>query len=53
MDIKIRILRWEHAIEDNPAVLALGIIVLLTVVFIAIMFIDAFLKNRQKKKRKR
>jgi hypothetical protein len=53
MDIKTHILRWEREIQENPAVLALGIIILLAVVFIAAMLIDGFIKNRQKKKRKR
>ncbi|HWF18065.1 MAG TPA: hypothetical protein VG754_02310 [Verrucomicrobiae bacterium] len=53
MDIKTRILRWEHSIQDNPAVLALGIIVALAVVFIGAIYLDVYLKARKRKKRKR
>jgi hypothetical protein len=53
MDIKTHILRWERDIQQNPAVLVLGIIILLAVIFIGAMLIDGFIKDRQKKKRKR
>jgi hypothetical protein len=53
MDLKTHILRWERDIRENPAVLALAIIVILTVAFLSAMFIDGFLKNRQNHKRKR
>ena len=53
MDIKLKILRWEKSVADNPAVLVLEIIVTLTVIFLACLFLDAYLKRRKKKKRKR
>ena len=51
MDIKLSILRWEHSVEENPAVLALEIIVVVAVVFISMMFIDGWLKKRKKNKK--
>ncbi|MDB6021865.1 MAG: hypothetical protein JWQ04_1722 [Pedosphaera sp.] len=53
MDIKTRILRWEHAVEENPAVLVLVIIVALAVVLFGAIYIDGYLKQRKKNKRKR
>jgi hypothetical protein len=53
MDIKTHILRWERDIQENPAVLVLAIIILLTTAFISAILIDGFIKDRQKKKRKR
>ena len=53
MDIKTRILRWEFSIEENPAVLVLVILVVLTVIFIGAIFLDGYFKRRKKNKRKR
>ena len=53
MDLKTRILRWEHSIQENPAMLVLGIIVVITVVFIGAIFVDAFLKKRKERRRGR
>lgn len=53
MDFKTRILIWERSIRENPAVLALMIIVALAVVFVGMIFLDGYLKNRKKKRRRR
>ncbi|HEX3797728.1 MAG TPA: hypothetical protein VH413_03430 [Verrucomicrobiae bacterium] len=53
MDMHTEILRWERAIEENPAIAVLMVIVLITVVFIAAVLIDGHLKNRAKKQRRR
>ena len=37
MDTHTRILRWERAIQENPAIIVLAIIVLLTVIFIGVL----------------
>jgi len=53
MDLKTRILRWERWIEDDPAMLVLIILVVLTVIFIGVVYLDAYLKKRREKRRKR
>ncbi len=53
MDIKLRILRWQQAIEDNPAVLVLVIIVLVTALFILTVLVDGYVKKRKDKKHQR
>jgi hypothetical protein len=53
MDIKLHILRWQQASEDNPAVLVLAIIVLLTALFIITVLVDGYLKKRKDKKHQR
>lgn len=53
MDIKTRILSWQHAIGENPAILVLVIISAIAIIFLSAMYIDSYLKYRKKKKHKR
>lgn len=53
MDVKTHILRWQREIGENPAVLILAIFIAVAIVFVLAVFIDAFLKNRKKNKRRR
>ena len=53
MDFKTRILVLERSIRENPAVLVLVIMVVLAIVFVGMIFLDGYLKNRRKKKRRR
>jgi hypothetical protein len=48
-DIRLRILRWEHSVSDNPATLVLEIIIVLTVVFLAFVIYDGFFARRKRK----
>jgi hypothetical protein len=50
MDLKTRILNWVHAIGENPAILALVMISAIAALFIAAIYIDAFIKHRRRKK---
>jgi len=52
MDIKTHILRWEHQIAENPAVVILWVIGVLAVIFLAIVFVDAY-RNKKRNKRRR
>ncbi len=53
MDFKTHILILERSIRENPAMLVLVIIVVLAVVFVGMIFLDGYLKNRRKRRRKR
>jgi hypothetical protein len=53
MDTHTRILRWERAIQENPAIIVLAIIVLLAVIFIGVLLIDGYLKKKKERKRRR
>ena len=53
MDAKTEILRWESAVQENPAIAVLGVILLIAVVFIAAVLIDSFLKRKSKTKKRR
>lgn len=53
MDIKTHILRLERRVEENPAELVLWIIGALAVIFIGIVFFDAYRKKKERNRRKR
>ena len=53
MDLKTRILVWENSVADNPAMLVLEIIIILTVVFLCFVFFTGYAKKKDKKKNKR
>ena len=51
MDLKNHILRWQRAIEENHAILALVIFIGVAVIFLLGWLVDAILKRRRYKKR--
>jgi hypothetical protein len=53
MDLKTHILRWQRAIQENPAVLALVIFIGVAVIFMLALLLDAILRRRRDKKRLR
>jgi hypothetical protein len=51
--LKLHILRWQHSVADNPFVLVLEIIVVLTLIFLGVMFSESYFKKRKRDKYKR
>jgi len=51
MDLKAHILRWQRAIQENPAILALAIFIGVAIIFLLALLVDAILKRRRDKKR--
>jgi hypothetical protein len=51
--IKLRILRWEHSVSENPATLVLEIIVVLALVFFGFVLYDAYYRMRRRKNKNR
>jgi hypothetical protein len=50
MDIHTRMLRWENSVADNPAVLFLEILIVLTFVFLCFVFMTGYAKKKDKKR---
>jgi hypothetical protein len=53
MELKTHILRWQRAIEENPAVLVLAIFIGVAIIFVLALIVDAILKRRRDKNRLR
>lgn len=53
MDLRARIASWEQAIEENPAIFFLGVVVFVAVAFFAIMYIDSYRQYRRRRKHRR
>lgn len=53
MDLKTHILRWEHAIEENHAILVLVIFAFIAAIFVIAVLVDGFFKFRRLSKRRR
>lgn len=52
MDIKTRILRWEHRMGENPAEVVMWIIGVLALIFLIVVFVDAY-RNKKRNRRRR
>ena len=50
MDIKTRVLVWEHSVADNPAVLILEIIIFISLVFLCFVFFTGYSTKKDKKR---
>jgi hypothetical protein len=53
MDFKTRVLRIQRDIQENPAGLALVIIIVVAIVFISAIFLDSYITQRKRKKLRR
>ena len=51
--IRLRVLRWEHSVVENPGVLVLEIIVVLALVFAGFVLYDSFYRMRRRKNKNR
>ena len=53
MDIKLQILRWQHSVAEDPAMLVLEIIVTVAVIFVMALVLEGFIRRAKKKRGKR
>ena len=53
MDVKTHILRWQHEMAENHAILVLAIFIGVAAIFVIVLLVDAFYKRRRQNKRNR